>query len=150
MPRAANATFLAFLEAQDSADDVFTANGSGVFSSVARVPLSVIARTSSGLLGKVSEAVCGFCGSVAGVSVTGAATGADVEDWTGSTGFVAVLTGSTGVFTAIFVPLSGVVTVSGFTVSETGVSTGLGASLSTVTVERISPSGDESVTAHSE
>lgn len=148
MPRAANATFLAFFEAQDSADDVFIASGSGVeFGFVADV-LSAAASTASAVDGMAFWVSGAF-----GVSV-GAATG-DSETVGAAFGTSAVVgasvfTGTSADFTATFTPLSGWVTMTGFGVSDTGVSTGAGAFLTTVTVERISPSGDESVTAHSE
>lgn len=91
-----------------------------------------------------------FCVSVGtGVSVTDGAVGVHVTEGVSVTGGIpGLFTGAT----AIFMPSSGLVTVAGFAGSVTGTSifTGSGALRMTVAVERISPSGEVSVTAHSE
>lgn len=146
---AANATFFVVLEAQDSTDDVFIASGSGVASESPGADVWVAASTASGVGGMT------FCVSVGLTASVG--TGVSTADGVGGgvTEGVSVIVGvpgfSTGV-TAIFTPSSGLVTVAGFAGSVTGTSifTGSGAFLRTVAVERISPSGEVSVTAHSE
>lgn len=148
MPSAANATFLAFFEAQDSADDVFIESGSGVaFGFVADVP-SAAARTASGVDGMASCMVGWLTGSAG--EETGDPEAVVTVFGTSIMAGTSFLTGVSAGFTAICVLLSGWVTMTGFGVSDTGTSTGFGARRSTMTVERISPSGDESVTAHCE
>ncbi len=148
IPSAANATFLAFLEAQDSVDEAFIASGSGVAFGFVPDVFSAAARTASGVDGMASCVVGWLTGSAGG--------GTEVQEavvtafGTSAVAGTSVLTGASTGFTATFTPLSGWVTMTGFGVSDTGVSTGFEASRSTVTVERISPSGEESVTAHSE
>lgn len=142
---AAKATFFVFSDAQDSVDEVFIASGSGAAFGFVSDAFFAAATTASGVEGMAFCVSEGFTVSVAGDSETVVTVSV--------TAFVAgtsVTAGLSAGFTASFTPLSGWVTMVGFGASDTGVSTGLGASLSTVTVERISPSGEESVTAHSE
>lgn len=147
--RAANATFFVPSEAHDSADEALIARGSGVSSEFAEGAFSVVASTASGVGGMAISA--GFADSVDdGFSfMDGMAEGASVGEGISATWAAA---GFSVGLTAIFTPSSGRVTVAGLAGSVTGTSifTGSGAFLRTVAVERISPSGEVSVTAHSE
>lgn len=137
----ANAMFFVPSDAQDSAEDVFMASGSGAAFESPGADVWVAASTASGVDGMASCVSVGFTASVG--------TGVGITE--GVSVIVEVPGFSTGL-TAIFTPLSGRVTVAGFAGSVTGASifTGSGAFRRTVAVERISPSGEVSVTAHSE
>lgn len=145
IPNAAKATFFAFHDAQLSVAEALIASGSDDWFPFASDFFSACARTDSGEVGMGSEEVgetsCNFGGSF-GVTVVAASV------FTVSTG------GGTSVF-ANSIRVSGLAVPAGFEGSLTGVSaagsaTDSGALRITDTVERISPSGEVSVTAHSE
>lgn len=152
IPNAANATFFAFQEAQLSAAEAFTEKGSCDVRGSSQAFFSACARTASGDAGTLS-AVAGDCGTavsdgggVAFSEAVAAIVPVALSDAFGATGFstVAVLASSTS--------FTGGATLTGFGVSLAGacVATGSGAFRTTVAVDRISPSGEVSVTAPSE
>lgn len=145
IPNAAKATFFAFHDAQLSVAEALIASGSDDRFPFASDFFSACARTDSGEVGMesdgIGEASCGFGGSF-GMTVV-------------ATFVFAVSTGGgTSVF-ANSIRASGLTAPAGFEGSLTGASaagsvTGSGAFRITDAVERISPSGEVSVTAHSE